>query len=131
MPTITAHFDHGHDRAPIVAHGENAVDRKVGDRRPPSMNVQAYTPELYNHINAVNRVQRSPWACAEAQALSKLLWGIRSAGYVIDLSRITFGRPTGYDGAELWTPCDNCLEWLEQAGGWGPDVTYRIKGALQ
>jgi len=131
MPTITANFNHGHGHGPIYARGENATDRPLGDRRAPSINVRAYAPELYAHINAVNQLRRSPWACAEAQALSKLLWFIRRAGYAIDLSRITFGRPTGYDGAELWSPCDNCQEWLEQAGGWGPDVTYRIRMELQ
>lgn len=131
MPTISADFNHGHNHGPIYAHGENAVDRPRRDRRPPSNNVSAYAPALYAHINAVNELRRSPWACAEAQALSKLLWYIRNAGYVIDLSRITFSRPTGYNGRELWHPCKNCEAWLEKSGGWGPDVTYKIRDELQ
>jgi hypothetical protein len=116
MPTITA--EHNGTRAV----GNNASERPIGDTEAPSVSISNNAPRtFFNHLETLHYHDRSAYACAEAQALSKLL--ATPEVNITRLSDIRFNTPNSHDGHLRWAPCDNCLSWLESSGGDG----YRVK----
>lgn len=108
MPEITAFY------CDIRRTGQNAVDRPEGDREAPSVSISANAPKLFNFLETLDKKNgRSPYACAEAQALAKLLAALKPVPN--KLSKIMFTQPTSHSGYLLWELCGNCKEWLEKS----------------
>lgn len=126
MPNVIATYG---DKRSI---GSNLADRNkmfalaFGDART---NLRVYADGFARWLDALkNEGGRSAFSCAEADALSGLLmqltWQARTDG--THFEGIVFSRAVGEGGSELWHPCANCQAWLEEAGGWGPDKTYKL-----
>ena len=108
MPDITASYNG------TTETGRNAVDRPFGDRAAPSVSISNNAQSLFDYMESLDEQNgRSPYACAEAQALAKLLISLDVIPQ--KLSKIIFSRPTSNDGYVLWKPCGNCSSWLEKS----------------
>lgn len=103
--------------------GENASDRPTGDKAAPSVNIEMYAKPLADFMSKLDGGGRSAYACAEAQALAKLLGQV---GETIDFAQIVLSRATSDGGVNLWAPCANCAQWLTESGGWGPDKKFKL-----
>jgi hypothetical protein len=103
--------------------GLNAVNRPAGDRTPPSTSIRANAPQLADIMDNLNKQGRSAYACAEAQALAKLLSALNAP---FNFGEIEFNCPTDCDGKELWLLCGNCLEWLAKKSGFGSEKKFKI-----
>ena len=122
MPVITATYGQVH------REGRNLVDRATRDEHPGIQIKLASQPlaswmESLAKVNGTDGKARSAFSCAEAQALSRIL---RAVGAPVDWTRIRFFIATDETGHELWAPCENCSAWLEHAGGFGSERTYKI-----
>ena len=103
MPNIKAIYGN------IEVTGRNAENRPNGDTAPPSEAIKRVSPKLAIKLGGLDKESRSAFACAEAQALAKILEAIPpQANY----DKIIFTRPTEADGKILWEPCKNCSEWV-------------------
>jgi hypothetical protein len=110
-----------------VGVGYNAEERPLFNRDSPSTDIAEKSMNLVKFMDGINKIGRSAYACAEAQALSNLLMKLLPP---IDYSLIKFDRPTAEGGLELWKPCENCMEWLTEAGGTGTQSTYKLSGKV-
>ncbi|GAB3792495.1 hypothetical protein [Dyella agri] len=125
MPKIYASYLGKISGKRISREGFNANERARGNRRAPSINIKKYAPKLGELMDGLKLESRSAYACAEAQALAKLLGAINNFG--LDFSQIEFSRPTSDSGLLLWSPCQNCSSWMSLKSGGGSTGIYKIK----
>jgi len=107
--------------------GRNAAERPQGDKAMPSVNIHSYAKALADVMDKLTEEARNSYACAEAQALAKLLGHFKEN---TDFAKITFTGAKSDGGRLLWQPCGNCASWLQQGGGWGPDAQYKLKDSI-
>lgn len=118
MPDIKAIYGN------IEVTGRNAENRPDGDTAPPSDAIKRVCPQLAVKLGNLDKEARSAYACAEAQALAKILEAIPAQA---NYDKIVFTRPTEADGKILWEPCRNCSQWLVPIPSfWGSQKTYRL-----
>lgn len=117
MPHIRAYYGNK------VGIGYNANDRKKHNKTPPSIAIKSKAAPLGQFMDSLhNEGTRSAYACAEAQALAKLLNIVSSS---VDFSEIRFSCPIS-DIYLLWEPCRNCSTWLTADGGFAAGRIYKI-----
>lgn len=116
MPTVIASYSDKREE------GQNASERKPRDVSTP---IKIHAPAIYKIMQTLSAERdRTPYSCAEADALSKLLEKHGS----IDLSYIRLSV-ANQDGLR-WKPCKNCSEWLEPVTTTGPrgvQTTWQYK----
>ncbi len=121
MPSIKAIYKEGKDEFTVM--GYNAGDRNIFDSAPPSEAIKRYAAPLGQFMDSLhNEGTRSAYACAEAEALAKLL---TLAPATIDFSEIRFSCPIS-DVYLLWEPCRNCSAWLTADGGFAARRVYKL-----
>jgi hypothetical protein len=120
MPGITATL------GLTTVTGLNANARPAGDNAPPSVAITARAAALATIMNGLNNQGRSAYACAEAQALAKLLLAVNPP---VAYGDIEFSCANAQGGLELWPLCANCAGWLTQKNGFGATKKFRLSDA--